>query len=101
MYFELGSSCGQLAALMGVDEYKIARRILRIKKRLMECRYIMCLRNRTSFTAFEMAIAKDYFVRGLSIKNIAKKRQLSFYSTRKILLEIEARLRKRATQDTK
>jgi hypothetical protein len=97
MYFELGSSCGQLAILMGVEEYKIARRIQRIKKRLMDCRYIMCLRSRASFTAFEMSIAKDYFVRGLSIKKMAKKRQLSFYSTRKKLLDIEARLRMRET----
>lgn len=94
MYFEQGSSYGQIAALLGVDEYKISRRIRRITKRLMDGRYLICLRNRASFSAFEMAIAKDYFVRGLSIKKIAQKRRSSFYATRMVLLDIEARLRR-------
>ena len=41
-----------------------------------------------------MEIAKDYFIRGLSIKQIAKKKNTSFYHIREILKEVRHNMNK-------
>jgi hypothetical protein len=52
-------------------------------------KYITCLRYRDRFTVREMAIAKDHFLQGISMKKIADKRRLSFYHVRKTLEKIQ------------
>jgi len=88
MYLENGNSFRQMAQLSGVNETSISRRIHRLIKRLMDGEYITCIRNRERFTGIEMAIAKDYFLMGLSMKKIAAKRQLSYYCVRETLKKI-------------
>jgi uncharacterized protein YerC len=89
MYLENGNTFRQMARLAGVNEASIARRIHKVTKRLIDGEYITCLRNRHKLTSTEMAIARDYFLLGLSQRKIAEKRDCSVYQTRKILKRIQ------------
>jgi len=89
MYLENGNTFSQMARLAGVNETNIARRIHKITKRLIDGEYITCLRNRDKFGETELAVAKDYFLLGLSIRKIAGKRDLSYYRVREILKKIQ------------
>lgn len=89
MYLENGNTFRQLARLAGVNESNIARRIRRVTNRLLDGKYITCLRNREKLTRAEMAIAKDYFLLGLSQRKIASKRNRSFHQILKILKRIQ------------
>ena len=89
MYLENGNSFRQMARLVGVNEASIARRIHKVTKRLIDGEYITCLRNRNKFTGIELDIAKDYFLLGLSMKKIAKKRNSTYYHVRETLKKIQ------------
>jgi len=80
MYLENGNSFYQMAQLAGVNESTIARRIHKLVRRLIDGKYMACLRNREKFSKKEMKIAADYFLRGLSMRKIAAKRGWSYYS---------------------
>jgi predicted DNA-binding protein YlxM (UPF0122 family) len=88
MYLENGNSFRQLARLAGVSEASMARRIRKLTKRLIDGEYVKCLRNRDKFTKTEMAIAKEYFLLGLSRQKIALKRDYTYHRVRKILKRI-------------
>ena len=90
MYLKYGNTFYQMARLTGVNEANVARRIYRVTKRLIDGEYITCLRNRDKFSEAEMTVAKDYFLRGLSIKKIAGRRKLSYYRVREILKKIQS-----------
>ncbi len=89
MYIENGNSFRQMARLVGVSEVSIARRIHKVTERLMNGEYITCLRSRDKFGRNELDIAKDYFLEGLSMKKIAKKRDSTYYCVRKTLKKIQ------------
>jgi len=89
MYLNNSNSFRQMARLAGVNEVSIARRIHKVTKRLIDGEYITCLRNRDKFTRAETAVAKDYFLLGLSQRKIAIKRNHSIYRIRKILKRIQ------------
>jgi len=89
MYLENGNSFWQMARLAGVSETSIARRIHKLTKRLIDGEYIICLRNRNKFTGRQMAIAKDYFLRGLSMRKIAAKRHWTYYRVHQNLKKIQ------------
>jgi predicted DNA-binding protein YlxM (UPF0122 family) len=88
MYLEKGNSFRQMAKLAGVHETIIARRIHKITKRLLYGEYITCLRNSKRFSAIELSIAREYFLTGLSMRGIARKRQITYYQVRKVLRKI-------------
>ncbi len=90
MYLENGSSFRQIARLTGACDTSIARRINRLTKRLMDGQYIACLRNRDKFTRDQMIIAKNYFLKGLSMKKIAVKRRWSCYHVRETIIKIKS-----------
>jgi predicted DNA-binding protein YlxM (UPF0122 family) len=89
MYWENGISLRQISRLTGVSWVRIARRIHKLTERLMDGKYITCLRNRSRFTKREMDIAKDYFLLGISMKKIARKNRWSYYRVRKTILKIQ------------
>ena len=89
MHLENGNSFRQIAQLVGVNEASIGRRIHKIMRRLIDGEYITCLRNRDKFSEEELAIAKDYFLSGMSIRKIAIKRELTYYSIRKTIKKIQ------------
>lgn len=88
MYLENGNSVRQMARLTGVNETTIARRIRRMTKRLIDGQYIECLRCRSEFTKTELAIAKDYFLMGISMRRIAANRRSTYYFVRETLKKI-------------
>lgn len=90
LYLENGYSIFQISRLTALCETSIARRINRLTKKLLEGRYITCLRNRDKFNRYQMAIAKDYFLTGLSMRKITKKRRRSFYHVRETILKIKS-----------
>ncbi len=90
MYLENGSSFRQIARLTGVSDTSIARRINILTERLTDGEYITCLRNRDKFTRDQMTIAKDYFLVGLSMKEIAVKRRWSRYHVRETIIKIKS-----------
>jgi predicted DNA-binding protein YlxM (UPF0122 family) len=89
MYLENGNSFRQMARLSGINETSIARRIHKLTEQLIDSEYITCLRNRNKFTGRQMAIARDYFLRGLSIKRIAAKRHSTYYRVQQTLKRIQ------------
>jgi predicted DNA-binding protein YlxM (UPF0122 family) len=90
MYIRHGNSIRQIARIRGVSETSIARRIRVVSKRLTDGPYIECLRNRDKLTSRQLAIAKDYYLKGLSMRQIAKKRRWSYYRVRDALSEIQS-----------
>ena len=93
MYLENGNSFRQMARLAGISETSIARRIHKLTERLIDNEYITCLRNRDRFTRRQMAIAKDYFLRGLSMRRIAAKRHSTYYRVHQTLKKIQGILK--------
>ena len=93
MYLFNQASVGQLAQLLGINEGNVARRLRRISNRLIRCKYVVCLENRGEFTGEEMAIAKDYFVKGTSMREIADRYGLSYYGARKSVQQIKWRVK--------
>jgi hypothetical protein len=89
MYLKSGSTFRQLARLAGTNEATVARRISKLISRLVNAEYIICLRNREIFEKIEIAIARDFFISGISIKKIAFKRDVSIYIVRKALLKVQ------------
>ena len=89
MYMENGNSIRQIARLLGVTESKITRRIRCLTRRLIDSEYIECLRARDKFYEHQLRIAKDYFLTGMSVEKVARKRRCSCYRVRKTLHEIQ------------
>ncbi|MHC4726937.1 MAG: hypothetical protein ACYS17_06860 [Planctomycetota bacterium] len=90
LYIEDGYSIFKISRMTDQCETSIARRINRLTKKLLEGRYITCLRYRNKFSRYQMAIAKDYFLRDLSMREIKKKRSRSFYHVRYTILKIKS-----------
>jgi len=93
VYLENGNNTFQISRLTGLCRTSIARRINALTKRLLDGRYITCLRNRRKFNKQQMAIAKDYFLTGLSIKKIALKRHHSRYRVTETIKKIKSILK--------
>jgi len=89
LYLENGISCRQLALLARMNESNIARRIQKLTKRLLDGEYIRCLRRRERFTKQELAVARRYFVQGLSQQRIAEKLKCSKHHVRMSLKKIQ------------
>ena len=90
MYVEHENSFRQIARICGVSEANVARRINGIISRLTDGQYMTCLRNRDKLSRWQLAIAKDYFLLGLSIRKIAGKRRRSYYHIRDTLNDIRS-----------
>jgi predicted DNA-binding protein YlxM (UPF0122 family) len=91
MYLDNSNSFRQMGLLSGISETSIARRINRIMSRLIDGKYISCLRNSNQFTWKELAVAKEYFLLGCSMKKIAAKQRCSYYCVRRTIKKIRQR----------
>jgi len=80
MYLDAGSSVRQIARLTAMSPSTISRRIRRIIHRLLNDLYSVCLRHRHRFSDLELAITRDYFIRGLSARRISRDHDVSYYS---------------------
>jgi DNA-directed RNA polymerase specialized sigma24 family protein len=93
LYVENGSSFRQIARLRGVSETSIARRIHQLTRRLTDGEFVRCVRSRDKLSRRQMAIARDAFLTGLSLRRIAGKRGMSIYGVRRELRDIRRRIR--------
>lgn len=101
MYLENGNNSFQISRMTGLCRTSIARRINRLTMRMLDGRYITCLRNRRKFNKHEMAIANDYFLAGLSIKKNALKRCRSRYRVAQTIKKIKSILKECGYDNTK
>lgn len=85
MYLADGSSFGEMARLVGVNEATIARRVRKLTRRLLRGEYMMYLRSRRCLSGLERTIAKDHFLEGRSQEAIAQKMGITVYQVRKTL----------------
>jgi len=85
MFLENGTSYRQMARLTGTDHTTISRRMQRIISRLIDSKYLNCRQYRAKFNATEMAIAREFFLLGHSMKKIAAKRCRSYYRVREVI----------------
>jgi len=85
MYLERGTSLRQIGRLMGLSPSNVGRRIRRIARRLADDTYEICLGNRDEFNGRELALIKDYFVRGLSATCVNRTRGITLYRVKTTL----------------
>lgn len=89
MYMENGNSVRQIAKLLKVRDSKVTRRIRLLTRRLVNNEYIEYLRSSEKLYRDQLRIAKDYFLRGLSVEKIAERRSCSSYQVRQTLDDIQ------------
>jgi DNA-binding CsgD family transcriptional regulator len=89
IYLENAGTFRQMARIAGVNESNIARHIHKLIRRLLDGQYIECLRNREEFTQEQIEIARDYFVDGLPMSEIADRREITYYYVRKTMKKIQ------------
>ncbi len=88
MYIEKGASFAAMARLAGTDEQRIARRVRRIARRLIDGLYVNCVRRTGKLNIVELGVLRDYFLTGLPLKMIAAKRGLTHHRARKTLKRV-------------
>ena len=84
-YLEAGSSFDALARLTGMNRSTVCRRIHRLVRRLYDETYVRCEADRAWFSTSELAVIRDYFVRGFSLKRICRDHDLGYYRARAII----------------
>ncbi len=89
MYLNGTGTLNQMARLAGVNEANVARRIHKLVRRLLDGQYITCLRSRDKFTQEQIEMARDYFVDGLPMKEIADRHEITYYQVRKTMRQIQ------------
>jgi len=101
MYVRNGISFRQIARVRGVSETSVARRLHKIARRLTDGQYIRCLRNKKRLTPEQMAIAKDFFLKGTAMSRIAARRSSSVHRVRGALRKIRDLIDDTAAQKTR
>jgi predicted DNA-binding protein YlxM (UPF0122 family) len=89
MYFDDGASARRIAALLNVSASTIARRIQTLSKRLLTAGHRHYINNGHNFTHAELQIAKDHFIRGMSLRSIAAQHNCSVYRIRETIRKIK------------
>ena len=89
IYLDNSGTFRQMSRLAGVNEANVARKIHKLIRRLLDGQYITCLRNRHKFSGVELDIAKDYFLDGLIMSQIAEKRCTTYYAVRRAMKKIQ------------
>ena len=82
LHVDAGNSFHQIARLLGVRPTTIARRIRKITERLIDQTYPLCVRSPECFTRRELTIIRDFFITGLTMKEISEDRNVSYYRAR-------------------
>jgi hypothetical protein len=89
MYLDNSGTYRQMARLAGVNEANVARRIHKLIRRLLDGQYITCLRNSDKFTEEQLEMARDYFVDGLPMREIAYRHEATYYAVRRTMKKIQ------------
>jgi len=83
LYLDQHASYSRLAKLTGLSERHVALKLQRLLRRLQSEEYISILRHRSMFDPKTLEVAYDRYLLGMSIRSIAKKRNLSRYRVSK------------------
>jgi hypothetical protein len=89
MYLDNGETFSQMARVAGVNVSNVARRIYKLTRRLLDGQYITILRNRNFFTRQDLKIARDYFLKGMSMRKIAWEHGITVYRVRNTMKKIQ------------
>jgi predicted DNA-binding protein YlxM (UPF0122 family) len=89
MYLDNANTFSQMARLGGINEANVARRIHKLIRRLLDGQYITCLRNRDKLTEAQIEMARDYFVAGLPMREIADRHGTTYYVVRQTMKQIQ------------
>jgi len=89
LHLDAGNSFNQIARMLGVRPSTVARRLRRIAERLNDPTYPLCAQHRRQFSKVELAVIRDFFVRGLSVRQISRGRKLSYYRARAVVLRAQ------------
>ncbi|MBN1796719.1 MAG: helix-turn-helix domain-containing protein [Sedimentisphaerales bacterium] len=88
MYLDKQNSFRQIALLTGVNEATISRKIKRIMSRLSNNDLWPKLKYSSRLKSPEMKYIKEHFIKGRSIRAIAKKYKISYHTVRRIINRI-------------
>ena len=89
MYLDNSGTFSQMARIASVNEANVSRRIHKLIRRLLDGQYITCLRNRDKFTQEQIEMARDYFVDGLPMSEIANRHETTYYTVRQTMKLIQ------------
>ena len=89
MYLKNSGTFRQMSRIAGINEANVARKIHKLIRRLLDGQYITCLRNRKNLTVEQIKIARDYFVDGLAMSEIARRHEISYYAVRQAMKRIQ------------
>ncbi len=88
IYLDNSGTFRQMSRIAGINEANVARKIHKLIKRLLDGQYITCLQNRHKFTGEELDIARDYFLEGLPMSQIADNRSTTYYAVRQAMKKV-------------
>ena len=88
MYLDNGNSFRQISRLLGVSETTIGRRIEKLTKQLTGESFYIYRQYRKKMDKRQKQFARDYFLMGLSLRQIAHKHSCSFYLVKKTMSKI-------------
>jgi hypothetical protein len=89
-YLKGSNSLRQIARLAGMKPSSAWRRVRRLARRLHASASLMGLETSHGLTVEELAIVNDHVIRGLSMYAISRRRRLSYYRVRNIILASRA-----------
>jgi predicted DNA-binding protein YlxM (UPF0122 family) len=88
MYLENGNSFRQISRLLGVSEATISRRIQKLTNHLTGESFYIYRQYRKKLNKRQKQFARDYFLTGLSLRQIAKKHQCGFLTVKNTMKKI-------------
>ena len=101
MYLDNANSYRQMAKLTGLNESTVARRIRKIINKLRDDRLNAVLTAGKTLTQRQKKIANDYFLRSMTLKEIAKTHRTSYYNVRKTVGSIHKTLQAKYKSKTR
>jgi hypothetical protein len=88
LHLRRGATFGQIAALTGMHQSSVTRRVQKLRRRLLKGAFVVCLRHRERLSDEQLAIARDCYLSRLSVGLIAKKHKCTQYRVHSILEEL-------------
>lgn len=85
MHLDAGSSFDEIARLTRRNRSSVCRRIHRMIGRLRDETYVRCRAAHEWFSEAELAVVRDHFVRGSSLRRICRDHNLCYYRVHRII----------------
>ena len=85
MYLENNNSFRQISLLTGLNQSTVSRRIKRILSRLDDSGIETAIHSRKILTKKQKKVASEFFVRGLTAKEISRKYKMTYYNVLKTI----------------